>query len=92
MYYTYLYNIIIPKLTVSGGLKEETIYIDTQQSPGDLFMAFWRGAQPHATLPERPFPRSYGMCIQIYIYIYTSALHPKSEMNSDYTFLRAGAL
>jgi len=76
MYYTYLYNIIIPKLTVSGGLKEETmamyiyIYIDTQQSPGDLFMAFWRGAQPHATLPERPFPRSYGMCIHIYIYLH----------------------
>lgn len=64
------------------------IYIDTQQSPGDLFMAIWRGAQPHTTLPERPFPRSYGIYIIYTIYIYLH--HGSAPQNEFWLYIFTG--
>lgn len=67
--YTYLYNIIIPKLTVSGGPKEESmvvcIYIHIHSEvPATYLWRFGVAHNHHTTLPERPFPCSYA-CIHV---------------------------
>lgn len=91
--YTYLYNIIIPKLTVSGGPKEESmvvcIYIHIHSEvPATYLWRFGVAHNQHTTLPERPFPCSYA-CIHVYTPL---LLRIQFEINSDYIFLRAGAL